>query len=139
VPDLEATQPDRWGFTSRRYRQTHLIAARLLVGAVMAQLALGVIALPVHSWTGPVVGLLSLIVAVTGVRGRFTSSTVGLSVASVVLVGLQGGFIALSDAVPAFGIVHLIDGLIIFGIAIVVAIESEDEGRAEISEPPVTP
>ena len=57
-------------------------------------------------------------------------STVGLSIAALVLVCLQGAFIALADAVSAFGIVHLVNGFIIFGLAIVIAIESEDEGRA---------
>jgi hypothetical protein len=139
VPNLDVAPADRWGLTPDRSRQIHLIAARLLVGAVMLQLALGVIALRVHEWTGLVVAVLALIVAMTGVRGRFSRSTVGLGLASVVLVGLQGAFIALSDAISTFGIVHLIDGLIIFGLAIVIAIESEDEGRAEIPEPSVTP
>jgi hypothetical protein len=131
VPNIDAAPVGRWGLTTDRFRQIHLIAARLLVGAVLSQIALGVIALPVHEWTGLGVGLLSLIVAIAGVRGPFTRSTIGLSIASVVLVGLQGVFIALSDAIPAFGIVHLVDGFIIFGIAIVIAIESEDEGREE--------
>lgn len=131
MPDLDAILVRRLGLTTGRFRQIHLIAARLLVGAVLSQIALGVIALPVHAWTGLPVGLLSVMVAIAGVRGQFTSSTVGLSIASVLLVGLQGVFIALSDAIPAFGIVHLVDGFVIFGIAIVIAIESEDEGRAE--------
>jgi hypothetical protein len=131
VPDLHSVHIERLGLTFDRSRRLHLVAARLLVGAVMSQIALGVIALPVHAWTGLVVGLLSLLVAVAGVTGRFSSSTVGLGVAALVLVGLQGVLIALADTVPVLGIVHLIDGFVIFGIAIVIAIESEDEGREE--------
>jgi hypothetical protein len=139
VPDIDAAPVGRWGLTAERFQQIHLIAARLLVGAVLAQIALGVIALPVHEWTGLVVGLLSLVVATAGARGRFSRSTVGLGIASVVLVGLQGVFIALSDAIPAFGILHLVDGFVIFGVAIVIAIESEDEGRMETQGTPLTP
>lgn len=139
MPDLDAVLVDRLGLTTDRCRQIHLIAARVLVGGVMAQLALGVISLRIHAWTGPLVGLLSLVVALAAVRGKFTSSTVGLSVAALVLVVFQGVFIALSDAVPVFGIVHLIEGLIIFGLAIVIAIESEDETRTEPREKPITP
>jgi hypothetical protein len=131
MPDLDSTDTAHLRFTPARMRHVHLIAARLLVGAVMAQIALGVIALRIHAWTGLVVGLLSLVVAVSAVRGRFSRSTVGLSIATAVLVGLQGVLIALSDALSFLGILHLIDGFVIFGIAIVVAIESEDEGRAE--------
>jgi hypothetical protein len=129
MPDLDSTNTAVPRFTPARMRHIHLIAARLLVGAVMAQIALGVIALRVHAWTGLVVGLLSLVVAVSAVRGRFSRSTVGLSIAAAVLVGLQGVLIALSDTLSFLGILHLIDGFVIFGIAIVVAIESEDEGK----------
>jgi hypothetical protein len=131
MPDLLPSHKGNQGLAPGRFRQIHLVSARLLVGAVMSQIALGIIALPVHEWTGLLVGLLSLVVAIAAVRGRFSPSTVGLSVATVVLVGLQGVFIALADSVSVFGIVHLIDGFIIFGIAIVIAIESEDEGREE--------
>jgi hypothetical protein len=131
MPDLDSIDPAHLRFTPARMRHIHLIAARLLVGAVMAQIALGVIALRIHAWTGLVVGLLSLVVTVSAVRGRFSRSTVGLSIATAVLVGLQGVLIALSDALSFLGILHLIDGFVIFGMAIVVAIESEDEGRAE--------
>lgn len=134
MPDHDSIVEEHPGLDIRRFRRIHLVAARLLVGGVMAQLALGVISLRVHAWTGPLVGLLSLIVAVAAVRGRFTTSTVGLSVTALALVGLQGVLIALADAVSAFGIVHLVDGFIIFGLAIVIAIESEDEGRTESRE-----
>lgn len=139
VPALDAVLVGRLGLTTDRCRRIHLIAARLLVGAVMAQLTLGVISLRIHGWTGPLVGLLSLIVALAAVRGRFTPSTVGLSIASAVLVGLQGVFIALADISSVFGIVHLIEGLIIFGLAIVIAIESEDEVQTETRGKPFTP
>jgi hypothetical protein len=131
MSQLDSAPSPRTGLDVRRIRQIHLVAARLLVGAVLAQIGLGVIALPIHEWTGAVVGLVSLIVAVAAIRGRFTSSTVGLSVAALVLVALQGLLIALADTIPLLGIIHLIDGFIIFGIAIVVAIESEDERRVE--------
>jgi hypothetical protein len=131
MPDLDSIDTAHLRFTPARMRHIHLIAARLLIGAVMAQIALGVIALRIHAWTGLVVGLLSLVVAVSAVRGRFSRSTVGLSIATAVLVGLQGVLIALADTLSFLGILHLIDGFVIFGIAIVVAIESEDEGRAE--------
>ena len=131
MSQLDSAPSPSTGLDVRRFRQIHLVAARLLVGAVLAQIGLGVIALPIHEWTGTVVGLVSLIVAVAAVRGRFTSSTVGLSIAALVLVALQGILIALADTIPALGIIHLIDGFVIFGIAIVVAIESEDEGQVE--------
>jgi len=131
MSQLDSAPSPRTGLDVRRFRQIHLVAARLLVGAVLAQIGLGVIALPIHEWTGIVVALVSLVVATAAVCGRFTSSTVALSVAALVLVALQGILIALSDAVPILGIAHLIDGFIIFGLAIVVAIESEDEGLAE--------
>jgi hypothetical protein len=131
MPDLLPSHKGNQGLAPGRFRQIHLVSARLLVGAVMSQIALGIIALPVHEWTGLLVGLLSLVVAIAAVRGRFSPSTVGLSVATVVLVGLQGVFIALADSVSVLGILHLIDGFAIFGIAIVVAIESEDERRED--------
>lgn len=139
MPDLDVAHSERLAPATGHFRQIHLVAARVLVGAVLSQIALGVIALPVHKWTGLVVGVLSLIVAIAGVRGRFSRSTVGLSLASVVLVGFQGMLIALADTLSVLGIVHLVDGFIIFGISIVIAIESEDEGRTETPGPTVTP
>jgi hypothetical protein len=129
MSQLDSVPSQRSGLNVRRFRQIHLIAARLQVGAVLAQIALGVIALPIHEWTGVMVALVSLVVATAAIRGRFTSSTVGLSLAALVLVALQGILIALADTIPVLGIIHLIDGFVIFGLAIVVAIESEDEGR----------
>ena len=127
--DSPSAATDPRASTTARSRRIHLLAARLLVVAVMAQIAIGVIALRVHAWTGSVVGLLALVIAAAGLRGRFSSSTTMLSVAALVLVALQGALVALSDLVPLLGIIHLIDGFVIFGIAIVLAIESEDEGR----------
>src|SRR5947209_6456438 len=100
MSQLDSAPSPSTGLDVRRFRQIHLVAARLLVGAVLAQIGLGVIALPIHEWTGIVVALVSLVVATAAVCGRFTSSTVGLSVAALVLVALQGILIALSDAVP---------------------------------------
>jgi hypothetical protein len=134
MSQLDSAPSQRSGLNVRRFRQIHLVAARLQVGAVLAQIALGVIAVPIHEWTGIVVALVSLVVATAAVRGRFTASTVGLSVAALVMVALQGVLIAPADTIPVLGIIHLIDGFIIFGIAIVVAIESEDEGREANSD-----
>ena len=127
--DSPSAATDPLASTTARFRRIHLLAARLLVVAVMSQIAIGVIALRVHAWTGSVVGLLALVLAVAGIRGRFSPSTTMLSVAALVLVALQGALIALSDLVPLLGIIHLIDGFVIFGIAIVLGVESEDEGR----------
>lgn len=112
-----------------RARRLHLVAARSLLGAVGVQIGLGVIALPVHAWTGLLVGALALLVAGSGMRAGFSPSTTGLSVAALLLACLQGALIALSDAIPLLGILHVIDGFVLLGVAIVVAIESEDEGK----------
>lgn len=111
----------------RRPRFAHLVAARLLVLAVMGQIALGVIALPLHAAFGAVVGILALILARAALEGGFAPSTTRLSVVPAVLVALQGILIALSEAIPVCGILHLLNGFVILAAAFVVAIESEDE------------
>ncbi|HEX6506962.1 MAG TPA: hypothetical protein VF221_04950 [Chloroflexota bacterium] len=117
--------------STRRLRQAHLVMSRVLVLAVMGQLALGIIALPVHRGFGLAIGLLSLALALTAEEGGLSTSTVGLSVALLLLVCLQGFLIAVQRYVAASSIVHLVNGFVIFGLSLVVAIESEDEGKPD--------
>jgi hypothetical protein len=130
APRSESSPPEQEALPWSHPRRIHLLVARALVIAVFGQIGLGVVALPIHQVFGILIGALSVMLAVSAVRGGFSRSTRGLSVAFLALTGLQGVFIALSDSVPLFTAFHLFNGFLLFAIAIVVAIESEDEGRA---------
>ncbi len=123
----DSTSPDTKRNLWHDSRRMHLFTARILIFVIFAQIGLGVIVLSIHRWLGLAIGLLAVLLAVTARRGEFTPSTTRLSIAFLALVIVQGLFIALADRIPVFGILHLINGFLLFGMAIVVAIESEGE------------
>jgi hypothetical protein len=113
----------------RRYRRAHLVVARVLVAAVFLQIGIPFLGIPIvyHRAFGVVIGLLALALALLAVAGRASRSTRRLSSGLPLLVLLQLALIAFSGRLPALATLHGIDAFVILALALVVAIESEEE------------
>ena len=114
--------------TSDSLRLVQLSLARSLVLAVGVQIAMLFLGAPIgaHRAFGLVVGFLAVTLVLLTVRSRRPGSTVGLSVTLVMLLLCQPLTLALGDRFPFLSGVHGINGVLILGVALALALDSED-------------
>jgi hypothetical protein len=119
--------------STQRWRRAHLLTARLLVGAVIVQISLLILGMPVgyHQAFGVVVGLLALALALLAISGQVSRSTIRLSILLPVLVLVQLLLVVLRVFLPVLTGLHGVNALVIFGVALIVAIEAEEEVKVE--------
>lgn len=107
----------------------------MLAGAVFLQIGLAFagISLQYHRILGGLIGLVALLLAGLAVSARLPRATTVLSCALPLLVALQLGFIALRGMLPALAAAHGINAILILGLALIVAVEAEEQMATPVS------
>lgn len=117
-------------------RRTYLLVARLMPLAVLGQVGLAVFGIPLagHAVLGGIVGAMAILLVWLVRAINPPSSQHSLAFGLLALVGLQPFFIALSPRFPALAALHAINGFVILGVALALALDSEGGGNSSRSQ-----
>lgn len=117
-------------------RRTYLLVARLMPLAVLGQVGLAVFGIPLagHAVLGGIVGAMAILLVWLVRAINPPSSQHSLAFGLLALVGLQPCFIALSPRFSALVALHAINGFVILGVALALALDSEETGNSSRSQ-----
>ena len=115
------------GIQAKQAGLAHLVIARLLAGAVPLQILMPFLGVPlaVHRFFGAVLGLLVLFLVVLANLAPLGRDTRRIGAVLLVLFLVQPATILLADHTAVMSTLHGLNGVVIFGVTLVQALESE--------------
>lgn len=110
-------------------RQLYPALAWLVLIAVFGQVALAMfgVSFRAHVALGAAIGALSLLLALIAYRAQLSGTSRTLSVVLPCLLVLQLLFIGFDTYLPILTDLHAINAFVILGVALVLALDAEDE------------
>ena len=110
--------------------RSYLVVARLMPLAVLSQVGLAMFGIPLagHVVIGGIVGAMAILLVWLVRAANPPSSQHSLALGLLALVGLQPCLIALSPRFSALAVLHGINGFVILGVALALALDAEGAG-----------